>query len=314
MSNRAIRRAAERTAKKAAKQEQKNQSATATTEEEPKTKAAAAGAAAGASPSPNVDFADSEEQEETAPPRRPLSDAQLNANRANAQKSTGPTSEAGRAKSSLNAIKTGLTGQTVLLPTDDAISYQAHLARHFTRYAPADDQEHTLVQMMADSEWRILRIPGLETSIYAVGRKKLADLHPDEQDQNVRETLIQGEILLAYRRDLTNLALQERRLRNHHKSDLAKLTTLQNERQEAEKKGDKHEIQERMLRAGRLLHIHNQNKWRFDPAHHGLEFSVAEIEHCQQAFQQAYDTKQPQPFAKDLLAAFRQAPKEAQAA
>jgi hypothetical protein len=52
-----------------------------------------------------------------------LSDAQLAANRANAQHSTGPTSAAGKAKVSLNAVKTGLTGRTVLLSSEACNSH-----------------------------------------------------------------------------------------------------------------------------------------------------------------------------------------------
>jgi hypothetical protein len=60
-----------------------------------------------------------------APTGRPetISDARLNANRANSQFSTGPKTEEGKAKSSLNAVKTGLTGRTVFLPTDDIHAY-----------------------------------------------------------------------------------------------------------------------------------------------------------------------------------------------
>ena len=47
----------------------------------------------------------------------PISDRRLAANIANAQLSTGPRTSAGKSKSSLNAVKTGLTGRTVLLPT-----------------------------------------------------------------------------------------------------------------------------------------------------------------------------------------------------
>jgi len=42
-----------------------------------------------------------------------LSNAKLNANRANAQLSTGPTTAQGKAKACLNAVKTALTGRTV---------------------------------------------------------------------------------------------------------------------------------------------------------------------------------------------------------
>src|SRR4051794_20742495 len=55
----------------------------------------------------------------------PISPAQLAANRANAQKSTGPRTDTGRATSSKNAVKTGLTGRTVLLPADDVEEYAA---------------------------------------------------------------------------------------------------------------------------------------------------------------------------------------------
>ena len=50
--------------------------------------------------------------------------AQIAANQANAQSSTGPKSEDGKNRSSLNALKTGLTGRTVLMPGDDAKAYQ----------------------------------------------------------------------------------------------------------------------------------------------------------------------------------------------
>ena len=46
-------------------------------------------------------------------------DAQVTANRANSLLSTGPKTEAGKARSATNALKTGLTGRTVLLPGDD---------------------------------------------------------------------------------------------------------------------------------------------------------------------------------------------------
>ncbi len=69
--------------------------------------------------------------------------AQITANQKNAQLSTGPTSETGKAKSSMNAVKTGLTGRTILLPSDDAALYETHIAEFFKRYEPAEDGEGT---------------------------------------------------------------------------------------------------------------------------------------------------------------------------
>jgi len=292
MSNRAIRRAAERMALKAAKREQK---------EQPRNMAAAAGASTDPV-SPNVDFAEPEEQNDAAP-SRPVSDAQRTANRANAQKSTGPTSPEGRAKSSLNAVKTALTGVTVLLPSDDVQAYEAHVQQHIADYSPINPAEKNLVQRIADADWRINRIASLEAGVYAIGLRKLADLHPDEQDPAVRQSLIKSEIYLAYRRDLNNLALQERRLRNHQTADLVKLQALQKERQE--KNDEKAEIQGRMSQAIRLLAQSKEANIPFDPAQFGFEFSLPEITYCYQVVANAEAINLPAPSLAKVLAAIR---------
>ena len=79
--------------------------------------------------------------------------AQLEANRANAQLSTGPSRPEGKAKASHNALKTGLTGRTIVLPTDDIAAYKAHVARLHREFAPESDRERSLVQSIADTEW-----------------------------------------------------------------------------------------------------------------------------------------------------------------
>ena len=54
------------------------------------------------------------------------SERRLAANRANAQLSTGPRTPEGKAKSSLNAVKTGLCGRTVLFADEEeAAAYRA---------------------------------------------------------------------------------------------------------------------------------------------------------------------------------------------
>jgi hypothetical protein len=94
--------------------------------------------------------------------------AQAAASRINGALSHGPTSESGKATSSLNALKTGLTGPTVLRPSEDAALYEAHLAQFREQYQPVGDQELALVQSLADTWWRIARIPSLEMGIYAL--------------------------------------------------------------------------------------------------------------------------------------------------
>src|SRR5258708_34429106 len=104
----------------------------------------------------------------------------LEANRANAQLSTGPKTEEGKAKSSLNAVKTALTGRTVLLPADDAAAYQNHILAYEKEFQPASAQERNLVQSIADTDWRLSRIPVLEMALFAKGRLEFSSLFPDQ--------------------------------------------------------------------------------------------------------------------------------------
>ena len=161
-----------------------------------------------------------------------VSEAQLAANRANAQSSTGPKTEQGKLVSSHNALKTGLTGRTIVLPTDDVAAYQSLVALINRKFAPANDIEQNLTQTIADTEWRLLRIPTLESGFYALGRHELAADCAHEPDPTLRATMLEAHIFRTYQKDLRNLALQERRLRNQLKEDTAELRQLQEQRLE----------------------------------------------------------------------------------
>jgi hypothetical protein len=197
--------------------------------------------------------------------------AQIAANQKNAQLSTGPTSETGKAKSSVNAVKTGLTGRTVLLPNEDAVLYEAHVSQFMKSQAPLGDDERNLVQSLADTEWRLLRIPALEMGVYAVGRLEFAELFANE-DEAARKHLIEAKVFLVYQRQLNNLSIQESRLRRQREKDVAALNELR---------------QERQRQAGALLDkaarqyiqaVHENRNHEFDPAAFGFEFSLTEIE------------------------------------
>jgi hypothetical protein len=199
--------------------------------------------------------------------------AQVAANQRNAQLSTGPTSESGKNTSSRNALKTGLTGRTVLLPTEDAALYEAHLDQFVKRFQPVGDDERSLVQSLADTEWRLMRIPSLELGIYAVGRVELAHLFPAEEP-SIRQQMIEAKILLTYRRDLSNLSTQETRLRRHRQKDLAALEGLQDIRQE--------QSRERLETAAYsyIDAVENNTHEKFDLGQFGFEFSLDQIEMC----------------------------------
>jgi len=87
---------------------------------------------------------------------------QISAKRENAQKSTGPVTTEGKAIASHNAVKSGLTGQTVLVKTADVAAYHRLIERVTDKFHPDGDEECALVQDLADTEWRLARIAPLE--------------------------------------------------------------------------------------------------------------------------------------------------------
>ncbi|MBV8708146.1 MAG: hypothetical protein JO028_13240 [Acidobacteriaceae bacterium] len=165
--------------------------------------------------------------------------SQINANRANAQLSSGPTSAGGKAKCSLNAVKTGLTGRTVLLPSEDAEAYETHLLQYLERFAPIGERETELVQSLADTQWRLNRIPGLEFGLFALGRKRYAELFEEETDTQVSVALLDAHILMTEAKHFKNLHLQESRLRRQYRQDVEELRALQGERKQKQEEEEK---------------------------------------------------------------------------
>ncbi|MBV9036384.1 MAG: hypothetical protein JO182_17990 [Acidobacteriaceae bacterium] len=164
-----------------------------------------------------------------------LSERRLVANRANAQLSTGPQTPEGKAKSSLNAVKTGLTGHAILLADEEeAAEYRAHVERVRDRWQPVGERERTLVQFLADTQWRLHSIPGLESALYARARLRGVELYQHE-DPQVRRLLLDGETEVIEAKALKNLRLHEGRLRRQYERDKAELEQLRQERFEAEK-------------------------------------------------------------------------------
>jgi hypothetical protein len=87
-------------------------------------------------------------------------------NRANSQYSTGPRTEAGKQRSSQNALRHGLTARTAVLASEDQAAYEQHCRKFENEYRPATATETQLVQELADTSWRLNRIPLLEAELF----------------------------------------------------------------------------------------------------------------------------------------------------
>ena len=89
--------------------------------------------------------------------------SQTHANRRNALKSTGPTSPAGKARSSQNALRHGFASKQIVLNTEDEAAFQALHAEFVDEYQPSSPTERTLVDEVAVAAWRLRRMQSLET-------------------------------------------------------------------------------------------------------------------------------------------------------
>jgi hypothetical protein len=86
-------------------------------------------------------------------------------NRANAQHSTGPRSESGKQRSARNALTHGLTARTAVLPSEDPAAYEQHRRQFLAEYDPKTGTETQLVYELADTAWRLNRVPLLEADV-----------------------------------------------------------------------------------------------------------------------------------------------------
>ena len=155
-----------------------------------------------------------------------LEEARAAVNRRNAALSTGPRSEEGKRRSSLNALRHGLTGQTVVLPEDDLTAYQKHCAQFHAELKPQGLLETKAVQTMADTYWRLDRIRAMENNLFSLGFHELSgELSSD--DPAMHCALAQAKSLDGRGDLLARLSLYEQRLNRTLTLAKAELKQLQ---------------------------------------------------------------------------------------
>ena len=133
------------------------------------------------------------------------SDAQLNANRANSQKSTGPKSDAGKARSSQNSLRNGLyTDHHVILPDEDGEQFEALLESLRAEFLPRTPAERYIVRSMAEAQWRLARVGRYE-------QRALEAAGPDpDPDLLLKYDRLTNSAQRAWRKALDSLHLLRR--------------------------------------------------------------------------------------------------------
>ena len=94
------------------------------------------------------------------------SDKQIAANRRNSRKSTGPKSSAGKAASSMNALKTGLYAKAQVLPTEKAADFETLTAEYYDQFRPDTPEFRDLVDEFITLVWQLRRLGVTEVQMY----------------------------------------------------------------------------------------------------------------------------------------------------
>ena len=183
----------------------------------------------------------------------PACDSKAAANRANAQRSTGPRTEAGKQRSSLNALRHGLTAASPVLPSEDPAAYEAHRLQFLAEHQPATPTETQLVQELIDTSWRLSRIPLLEADLL-----NRAANPPNEQAR------IDFDIVDAHRL-INNLSIQGQRLSRQFQKALQTLGEIQTARRDRERR--------ELKNAAALLEFHKHKGLPWEPSDDGFVFT-----------------------------------------
>jgi hypothetical protein len=210
------------------------------------------------------------------------SPAQLTANVANAQKSSGPKTEKGKHRTRLNAYRHGLTGQICLLTADEHEAFNQHCTGIRESLAPVGALELDLAQSIAEDRWRLKRARAIETGIFALGHLgHLGALATSDRDDPAQlpidEALSRARTWVDKSENFQLLALYEQRIHRAIEKSMAQLRTLRAERQAAR--------QQALEEAQLLAQLADSKGEKYDPANDfppeilqiGSDFSSAGI-------------------------------------
>ena len=171
-------------------------------------------------------------------------DPQTIANRENSLHSTGPVTAEGKAKSSMNSFRHGLTSKQIVLPGEDAEEYDAFREEHIEIYKPANAAEHVLVEEVCAASWRLMRARGQETAILQKLLGDKAGLHAEfatlfvEKPKEVARLLRYiTTIERAYYRAAAKLEKMQQERRKQEQADAAREAFIQSVRERQKQNG-----------------------------------------------------------------------------
>jgi hypothetical protein len=117
---------------------------------------------------------------------------QIEANRRNARLSTGPVTEEGKKSSRQNALRHGLTAETVIKSLEDAEDYAAFELAVTSDYDAPSAVERELVLRLASLLWRLRRATAIETGLFEIQARQLFAFRGRRNDHQKRHQVLDG--------------------------------------------------------------------------------------------------------------------------
>jgi hypothetical protein len=143
------------------------------------------------------------------------SQKQLEANRLNASKSTGPRSLLGKARSSMNALKSGIDAKSQIIRGEKVAALEALAADYYHRFHPTTAEQRMLVDTLIDAEWNLRRFRTVEAQLW---EKEALSAYKPNQDVILAQ---------AYWSGVDRFARLQRRIDTAHKNYRTALQELQ---------------------------------------------------------------------------------------
>jgi hypothetical protein len=151
-----------------------------------------------------------------------ISEKQLEANRRNALRSTGPKTTEGKARSSRNNLRHGLTGQVTVMPNEDREAHDNFCGELIDSFKPESPLELQLAQSIAEDNWRLNRVRAIENNMFALGH---ADYH-----REIDIALADARTFQEQAAQFALLTMYEQRINRNLERSMKLLRELQAER------------------------------------------------------------------------------------
>src|ERR1051326_3687081 len=91
---------------------------------------------------------------------------QIEANRLNSQKSTGPRTAAGKARASNNALKSGIDAKSLIIRGEHLADFESLQDAYYAHFQPATLPQRQYVDLLIHADWRLRRLIRAEAEIW----------------------------------------------------------------------------------------------------------------------------------------------------